>query len=180
MIRSMFRKRRAARYAAFLFPSIVFAPYCWAASLANPYRFAHQAAKRNNLLPVWLEFQARRNEYLASPELRVLYVSEAGWVDSYIGEYRSAFAMAALERKPQPAEDDPDLRRALEKYHAVDALEAIAEAARDRRVVMINEDHRDPSHRAFTNSSRSFVSRAFAISRPRLFLPASMPPSIPE
>jgi len=62
--------------------------------------------------------------------LRVLYVSEAGWVDSYIGEYRSAFAMAALERKPQPAEDDPDLRRATVWLSSLSEQAAIALADR--------------------------------------------------
>ncbi len=40
--------------------------------------------------------------------------------------------------------------RTLEGYEPVDALAAVAEEARDRRLVLVNEAHHVPQHRAFT------------------------------
>ena len=120
-----------------------------AATLAPPFDVAQEAGKRNNMLSAWLEFRDHDVEYRADPELGRMYVAAASWVNSYVGEYRAALGLTAAQGTP-PAADDPELRRTLRKYQPVDALEAIAAATRDRRVVMINEEHRDSSHRAFT------------------------------
>jgi hypothetical protein len=146
----MFGKRRIGLCAAFLFTSIVFVSFLRAGALAHPFDLVHEAAKRNNLLPVWLEFRAHESEYLANPDLSRVYISAASWLNSYLGEYRSALGLAASQPTPKSVRDDTELRRALENYHPVDAVEAIAAATRNRRVVMINEEHRDSSHRAFT------------------------------
>jgi len=146
----MRRKRLISRCAVLLFISIAIIPFLWAAGLAHPFELVREAANRNNFLPVWLEFRSHEGEYLASPELRLNYLAAASWVNAYLGEYRSALGLAARTRTPQSVVDNPDLRRSLENYQAVDALEAIAAATRNRQVVMINEEHRDSSHRAFT------------------------------
>jgi len=119
-----------------------------AASLSSPFDTVHNAAKHNYLLAVWLTFRDREQEYLASPEWRLNYLAARSWVDSYLGEYRSALGLPLA--KSGTVANDPGLRHMLERYEATGAVEAIAAAARNRRVVMINEEHRDPSHRAFT------------------------------
>jgi hypothetical protein len=117
-----------------------------AADLLPPFDLIHSAAPRNNLLPVWMEFRTREKEYLASPEWGRNYIAAAAWVNSYLGEYRAALNSA--ESGSPPA--DPELRHSLEKYQPVDAVQAIAAAVQNRRVLMINEEHIDSSHRALT------------------------------
>ncbi len=140
-------KLQIARYASI---SILLLSLLRAAALLPPFDLLEKGSRTNNLLPVWLEFQARKSQYMASPDFRLNYVSAASWLNSYVGEYRSALGLADLTSTPQPIVDDPGLRQSIEKYHPIDALEAIAEAAHNRRVVMINEEHMDSSHRAFT------------------------------
>lgn len=134
--------RRAVLIAAILFISIR------AADLGDPFELVHNAAARNRTLPLWLEFHERKSQYLADSQLHRPYLNALNWLNSYVGEYRAALGLAAQQR-PQPA-DDPKFSRALQEYRPADALEALAGAIRNRRVVMINEQHRDPSHRAFT------------------------------
>jgi len=128
---------------------VLFAVFCSllrASALAPPFDVAEEAGKRNNMFSAWLVFRDHDAEYRADPELGRMYVAVASWVNSYVGEYRAALGLTVAQGTP----DDPELRRALRNYQPADAVEAIAAATRDRRVVMINEEHRDSSHRAFT------------------------------
>ncbi|HEX6902924.1 MAG TPA: hypothetical protein VF789_24625 [Thermoanaerobaculia bacterium] len=61
----------------------------------------------------------------------------------YAGAHRYADLLADKSRAPEPPSP-------LESYTPVNALQAIAEAAGTRKVVMINEAHHVPQHRAFT------------------------------
>jgi hypothetical protein len=63
----------------------------------------------------------------------------------YAGAHRYADLLYSQTRASEPP--SPSL---LEGYAPVNAFQAIAEAARTRQVVMINEAHHVPQHRAFT------------------------------
>jgi hypothetical protein len=64
-----------------------------------------------------------------------------------IGDYAGAHRYADLSLSQTRAPEPP---AALEGYAPVNALQAIAEAAGTRQIVMINEAHHVPQHRAFT------------------------------
>lgn len=61
----------------------------------------------------------------------------------YAGAHRYADLLGDQIRAPEPPS-------ALEGYAPVNALQAIARAAETRQVIMINEGHHVPQHRAFT------------------------------
>jgi hypothetical protein len=66
-----------------------------------------------------------------------------------VGDYAGALQYGDLiEGKPDPQSSPPV--SALAGYSPVNALQEIARAARSRQVVMINEAHHVPQHRAFT------------------------------
>jgi hypothetical protein len=66
-----------------------------------------------------------------------------------LGNYAEALRQADLSPQSAPPVDAAG-RRALEKYEAVDALEVIADMAEEELLVLINEAHHVPQHRAFS------------------------------
>lgn len=62
---------------------------------------------------------------------------------AFLGD--EASAIGAMESPPAPNQPRPDLTRAESR----DALEAIVDAARDKRMVILNEGHNISGHRAF-------------------------------
>jgi hypothetical protein len=65
-----------------------------------------------------------------------------------IGNYAEAHALADRPDAAQPPATEAQIRN-LAGYEPYDALEVIADLARDVEVVMINEAHHVPQHRAF-------------------------------
>ena len=79
-------------------------------------------------------------------ELMGTLQSQVGDVDGAINSFdqRNSKRVPRLPQLPQISQE------ALEGLHTEEAVKAIVEAAKDRRVVLINEAHHVPLHRAFT------------------------------
>ena len=109
-----------------------------------------RAAKKNgNLLTEMqtlrkLEEESRSKEPAALPMIRLFMMQTA----AELGNYRDAHRYADRRqlRYPKLAESLKELK----KYKQVDALEAIASLSNDSQVILINEAHHVPQHRAFT------------------------------
>jgi hypothetical protein len=65
-----------------------------------------------------------------------------------LGNYRDALVFADFKGKTYA--DNPADADLLKDYRAVPAVEAVAEAAADRQIVIINEAHHVPQHRVIT------------------------------
>lgn len=88
-------------------------------------------------LPTYLELKARSD---SGDEAARQMLSQFA---AFLGD--EATAVALTERPPHPSLVPPDLDDAV----ARDAIEAIVEAARDTRIVILNEAHNVSGHRAF-------------------------------
>ncbi|WP_157201240.1 hypothetical protein [Massilia sp. Root418] len=72
-----------------------------------------------------------------------------GTVRSFVGDYAGAMAAFDQVQRKTPGGDDPRNAGKLDGAVAKDAIEAIVEQARGKRVVLLNEAHHVPMHRAF-------------------------------
>ncbi|MFG0256574.1 MAG: hypothetical protein ACF8GE_01595 [Phycisphaerales bacterium JB043] len=89
---------------------------------------------------------------LESDMLRTFYQDILAGQLAYVGEQLRATALGdeAYPRTQEPV--DPDHANTfIETHRPLPALQAIIEAARDRQIVMINEEHRSSMQRAFAN-----------------------------
>jgi hypothetical protein len=104
-------------------------------------------------LPTVLGLLDREKEALASEDMRTLYLDKLGTELAMIGEEQRATrrgdeAFASVERGPANA---GQLEAFLASHHPVPALKAIVDKARNRQVVMINEEHRSSRQRALAH-----------------------------
>lgn len=94
-------------------------------------------------------FQALEAEYADNDmALGLIRTTLAQQVLPQLGDYAGAHRYADLVDGP-PKNSSPS-SSGLDGYSAIGALQAIADAAGTRQVVMINEAHHVPQHRAFT------------------------------
>jgi hypothetical protein len=118
--------------------------------LTNPYLFyTHALNDRNDYISPLIEFEGHEKEYLGSDKSKFLIKDLLAYLNAYVGRYDRAIAYQdsgwAEERS------QPDLTSSkLDEYKPLSALKEIGKAAEGRKVVMINEEHVTPQHRAFT------------------------------
>jgi hypothetical protein len=109
-----------------------------------------QARASGSVLAEVQAMQALEAEYAGREEalgvLRALLAQRLPLVGDYAGAHRS---LDLAHGRPS-GQSSPPLFGVPEGYAPVDAIEAIAAAAGPRQVVMINEAHHVPQHRAFT------------------------------
>lgn len=94
----------------------------------------------------WLGLRAR--EAALGPSGRAAVAREMVVVLPEIGRYADALVYDDMRSASRP--EQPDALRLLDGYAPEDALEAVVRASRGRQVVMVNEAHPVPQHRAFT------------------------------
>ncbi|HEY8559636.1 MAG TPA: hypothetical protein VIL74_04470 [Pyrinomonadaceae bacterium] len=126
----------------------------------NPFSLAGAYLKQNNYITPLLELRAQEAKYLASPVWKGAYLEMMTLLEGYVGNYDAAYRYENLlyetfpsskQIKEQYGNELADLKSSpVADYKMADALEALDAAAADRRVVMINEEHRTPFHRALT------------------------------
>ncbi|HEX8670959.1 MAG TPA: hypothetical protein VF710_03685 [Longimicrobium sp.] len=109
-------------------------------------------AAGGNTLTRTMALRAMDAEYEADPVHRQAVSLTMVRVAAELGAYREALAHAdrlyGTELLPSPSSPVP----VLDGFRPVDAAEYVARAADTARVVMINEAHHVPQHRAFTRS----------------------------
>ncbi|HEU0300282.1 MAG TPA: hypothetical protein VFR37_12525 [Longimicrobium sp.] len=114
------------------------------------FETARQAREGGNLLT---ELQALRGlapAYAASGQAaRTALAREAMRLEAEAGNYTEALRQADLAGVDDPWEPDPAAGAQLQGLRPEPALEALSRAAAGERVVMVNEAHHVPQHRAF-------------------------------
>jgi hypothetical protein len=125
--------------------------------LARPYDVLRRGLDANNYLAPLLELRNHEAEYLASDVARESYLEYITLLYSYVGDYREAYAyedklLASFKGLDKIREMyAKDLTSSpVDNYRPRSAIEAIASIADKHQVIMINEEHRTPVHRALT------------------------------
>ena len=122
-----------------------------------PSQILKRGMAENNYLAALLDLQEREAEYLASRRRRGQYFDYMALVSSFVGDYDALYRyeerfLELLEpvnktraRFAKELSDSP-----IDGYQPRNALDAVSSLAGGRQVVMVNEEHRTPLHRAFT------------------------------
>lgn len=127
------------------------------AGLARPYDVLKKGLAENNYLGPLIELKSHEAEYLASDRMRENYLEYMTQLYSFVGDYEEAYTYEdkLLSIFPDRARMRGMYAKELttspiDGYKPRDAVESIVSAASGRQVVMINEEHRTPVHRALT------------------------------
>jgi hypothetical protein len=122
-----------------------------------PSQILKKGIAENNYLAPLLELREREAEYLASRRRKGQYLDYMALINSYVGDYA---ALYEYEEKFLESLEPVNRMRAsfakeitgspIDGYQLHAALAAIASMADGQQVIMINEEHRTPLHRAFT------------------------------
>lgn len=128
--------------------------------LPKPYQLTKDDISRNNYITPIFNLKALEEKYLAAPQWRMLYLERIIQLESYVGNYDKAYDYEDLLYKEFPAtrsimeqykNDIADLKDSpVADYKMLDAVDAIDSIAGKQQVIMINEEHRTPLHRAVT------------------------------
>lgn len=125
---------------------------------AHPLQIVWQKLyKENNYLAALLELKRREAEYFADPLLKADYLDVLSTQHSYVGDLAAMYDieekfLAEIEpRSKVRARNQAELKTSpLENFTARPAVDAIAAAADKEQIVIVNEEHRTPVHRALT------------------------------
>ncbi len=134
--------------------------------LPNPATIYRQGLAENNYLAPLLQLREREAEYLADAQMRESYLEYMAQLYDFVGDYPAAYAMeekflADLEPRIKfRARNAKEIAASpLENYSPRSAVDAIAAAADKHQIVIVNEEHRTPVHRALTHRLLSVLYR---------------------
>jgi len=126
--------------------------------LPKPATIYRQGLAENNYLAPLLQLRERKAEYLADAQMRESYLEYMAQLYDFVGDYPAAYAMeekflADLEPRIKfRARNAKEIATSpLENYSPRSAVDAIAAAADKHQIVIVNEEHRTPVHRALTH-----------------------------
>lgn len=117
-----------------------------AASPPSAPRVLQRVVARDRSLDEWLTLRAR--EAALGSRGREAVAPGMVLAAPVLGRYADALLYDDVREEPRP--DRPGVLERLDGYSPADALETVARAAATRQVVMVNEAHPVPQHRAFT------------------------------
>lgn len=117
--------------------------------LADPYDYYKKGLELNNYLHPIVELKRLEKQYETS-EMQSRYSDYLSNLYAYVGYYKTAYSFNDRLRNPaDPSRKDLNSSR-LDSYSPRNAVELIDSLANKHQVVMINEEHDTPLHRAFT------------------------------
>lgn len=126
-------------------------------NLPNPYEIFQKYVKQNNYITPLFELKRMEDKYFASPMWKEPYLDVIIYLEGYLGDYKKAYDYENIfyetNRSYRRAKADfaKDIASSpLGGYKMLDPLETIERIADARQVIMINEEHRTPFHRATT------------------------------
>jgi tetratricopeptide (TPR) repeat protein len=147
--------------ALFLFSSLTIAQNAGAQStddLPNPFLLTRDNIAQNNYITPIFDLKAREEKYLASPRFRQSYLERIIQLENFVGDYDEAYRYEDMLYSDFPTtkrmieqykNDIDDIKKSpVAGYKMLDAVDAIDAIAGSRQVIMINEEHRTPFHRA--------------------------------
>ncbi|HEX8636691.1 MAG TPA: hypothetical protein VF692_01415 [Pyrinomonadaceae bacterium] len=120
------------------------------AEIGNPFLVYQKGLQVNDYLSPLIEFERDEAAYMKLDEWSGLLPDLLGFLYSFVGKYDAAYVYLdkKIEKQLKP---QPDLQSApFDDYKQHNALEAISSAADKWQVIMINEEHDTPMHRAST------------------------------
>lgn len=134
----------------FAFPSFLHSQTKTTTDLSEPYSIYMKKIKQGDYFGAYLELKKHEAEYKASPQFAGNFLQLMSVLESQVGGYKEANAYLdeffGRQKKPQKdLESSP-----IDNYEPRSAIDAIASAAEKQQVIMINEEHDTPMHRAFT------------------------------
>jgi hypothetical protein len=128
--------------------------------LQNPFLLRKKYLSQNNYISPIFELKALEEKYLASPDMKSLYLETIIQFASYVGNYDEAYRYEDMLYAEFPStkniieqykKDISDIKSSpIAEYKMLDAVAAIDSIADKQQVIMINEEHRTPFHRALT------------------------------
>ena len=128
-----------------------------AEDLPNPFQIAGKYIKQNNYITPIFELKAKEEKYLASPQWKPVYLEVMILLQGYVSNYEETYRYENIL-----LESTPSYKRVREMYakditaspladyRMLDALAAIESVAERQQVIMTNEEHLTPFHRALT------------------------------
>ena len=120
------------------------------AEIGNPFTVYQRGLQANDYLSPLLEFQRDEAAYMKSEQWSGLLPDLLAHLYSFVGKYDAAYVYLDKKLEKQyKALSDLQISP-FDNYRQRDALKAIASAADKHQVIMINEEHDTPMHRAFT------------------------------
>ncbi len=153
----MFGNRGSILFVAPVVTSLVgFASHSVAGAQRRPWpsAVAAKAFKEKGqagYLAAVLDLIERENEAMASDRLRDHYRDVLATRLAFVGEHSRATQLGDEAYGMRGVHPDMPKGDPLAEYSPVPAVDAIVKAAGDRRLVMVNEEHRSSEQRAFTN-----------------------------
>ena len=125
--------------------------------LPNPDEVANKYVKQNNYITPIFELKELEEKYLASPALKQTYLVAMILLQNEVGNYDEAYRLLDIISKGSSQPEPYRKMLATEitvspvaNAKMLDALDAIEAVADSRQVIMINEEHLTPIHRAVT------------------------------
>ena len=119
--------------------------------LPEPFLVYNRKINQGDYLGAYLELKNRETAYKTSPQFTRNFLQLMSILESQIGDYKAAhtYLDEFFSRQTKPK---PDLESSpIDDYERRNAIEVIVSEAEKQQVVMINEEHDTPMHRAFTN-----------------------------
>jgi hypothetical protein len=138
-------------------PFVVTAQNQTAEGLPNPFQVFKKYVEQNNYITPIFELKAQEEKYLASPQWKTVYLEMMILLQSYVSNYEESYHYENILLESTPP--NKRVREMYAKditvspvagYKMLKALDAIESVAGGRQVIMINEEHRTPFHRALT------------------------------
>jgi hypothetical protein len=121
------------------------------AGLASPYQLLPPLTDTSGYLTGLRLLRLRQEAYLRSPQWRGSFLELIATLTSFVGNDREAIGYFD-EREPPQSDTPAAAHSPLAGYSSRDARKAILQVAPRHEVIMINEAHHIPLHRAFTLS----------------------------
>ena len=123
----------------------------------NPYETLKKYVKeQNNYITPIIKLQEMEEDYLASP-LKSIYLDYMTYMLGSVGDfdemykYEEHFLLSLPITENRRKENGVEIENSpLKDFKEVNAVIAIEKVAEKEQIIMINEEHRTPHHRAFT------------------------------
>ena len=116
--------------------------------LPFPGNLMRKGINEGNYLAALAELQQRETQYLASSQWRGPFLDFISYASSFVGNYQAANLYFTMRQKLNPTQKLAS--SAIDQYTPLSALSVISQIADSQQVIMINEAHHVPLHRALT------------------------------